>query len=293
MEWILIMGVLVALVYAARQKRGSTEKRRALREFIEDREEPAIVVKEAPEAPAVTLVADSEEPEPIKLVASVSYTSNHRVVEVLNDDNIPEFKYRFRANLSFDTPSDALRRHWQEVFIARPNGNRDVIMEPGGHWTPVFEWDTPEIAKRFEEEQFKYIGGASVYIDLLLAVRSVYESKRHPPAEKKAEIERICQENHNVYTVRHVFSPPWESLLVPVLSTGVGLGPHRVNLLESAGIKTISDIRSRSDEELLEIKGIGRAAVTALRNLEAQWVYAVDTEVIERDEEYRRAVAAR
>src|SRR5690606_20281868 len=133
------------------------------------------------------------------------------VVEILNDDGVPEFKYRFRAHLSFDTPAEALRKHWQEAFIPRPNGNRDSISEPGGYWHPVSEWEDPEIALGYEEDQFKYIGGVQVYIDLLLNVRAIYEGTGRSPAEKRTAIERICQEDYSVYTVRHVFAPPWES----------------------------------------------------------------------------------
>lgn len=268
MEWILIVSVLALLVYAMRPKQTAAKPRSVPRKEPTER---------------------MDEPDVLEAYESVRAAARN-VVEIVNDDGVPEFKYRFRSNLSFDTPSEALRRHWQEVFIPRPNGNRDTIVEPGGCWNAVHEWDDPEISLRYEEEQFKYIGGVQVYIDLLLRVRAVYEDRSRSPAEKKVEIERICKDNYNVYTVRHVFAPPWESLLVPVLSLGEGIGPHRIGILETAGIKSIADIRARSDEQLLEIKGIGKGAVTALRNLAAQWVYDPDTEIIEKDSEYRRAV---
>lgn len=212
-------------------------------------------------------------------------------VELVNDEGIPEFKYRFRANLSFDSPSSALLKHGKEEFIPRPNGNRDAIEEPGGYWMVVSPWDNAEIRERIEEELFKYVGGSAAYIALLVAVRKAYEDQSLSPREKKDVIKAICDENHNVYTVRHVHIPPWESLLVPVFSLAEGLGPHRVSLLYASNIRTIVAARGRTDAEILAIKGIGKAALSAVRNLSSLWPYDESTEVIERDAEYRRVIS--
>lgn len=229
--------------------------------------------------------------EGVKVYGTVTGLPQRQVVERLNDDGVPEFKYRYHPNLAFETPSEFLRLHRVERFIPRPNGSRELIEDAGGRWFAVSEWDDPERARKYEEEQFRYIGGSQVYIDLLLAVRAVYESSTNTPIEKKLEIERICMKDQSVYTIRHVFTPPWESLLVASLSIGKGMGPHRVGLIQAAGIKTISDVRSRTDKDLLGIDGIGKAAVSALRSLAAQWVYDPDTEVIEKDEALRRIVS--
>lgn len=215
-------------------------------------------------------------------------TMRRKVVTKEDTNGTPSFKYRFQARLEFDTPSKALRQHRKEKFIKRPNGNRDHIEEPGGWWQPLSEYDSPEWTHHHEDERFKYIGGVQVYIDFLMSVRKVYESQEVPPAEKQREIERLCLEKHDVYTVRHQHSPPWVALLVPALSIGTGIGPSRAGILGAAGVKSIGDVRARSDKELLEIKGIGKAALAALRDLAAGWRYDVDTEVIERHPEYRK-----
>lgn len=213
-----------------------------------------------------------------------------QVVEIVTDDGLPAFKFRYHADLVFTTPSESLRKHRAEEFIPRPNGNRDSIEEGGGRWLPVSRFDRPGWGYAAEDERFKYIGGVKVYIDLLLAVRAVYENKGIPPSVKRTEIKRICEHNHLVYTVQHVYQPPWEALIVPVLSLADGFGPHRVGILEAAGIRSIHDVDSRSDEDLLAIKGIGKAAVAGLRNLASHWLYDRHTDCIERDEKYRSAL---
>lgn len=210
-----------------------------------------------------------------------------QIVEIVTSTGTPAFKYRFRANLDFSTPSDALRRHNTEDFIERPNGNRDIIEAEGGWWAPVSEWEHPEWVNRHEDERFKYIGGVQVYIEFLLSIRAVYEDLEVSPQSKRDKIRKMCEDNYNIYTVRHVFQPPWEMLIVPVLGLAEGLGPHRVGLLEGGAIRSIHDVESRSDKELLDIKGIGKAAVSALRNLAANWPYDKFTDYIERDEQYR------
>lgn len=212
---------------------------------------------------------------------------DRQVVEIIGDDGVPAFKYRFSANLDFDSPSSALQKNSAEAFIPRPNGNRDPIVEPGGVWLRVSEWEGESWALRREDERFKYIGGQSVYIDFLLQVRAVYEDRGRKPGSKRNEIQRICGQNHNVYTVRHVYRPPWDSLIVPVLSQAEGFGEHRVSLLHAAGVRSINDVESRSDKDLLAIKGIGKAAVSGLRSLVASWPYDKYTDCIERDEQYR------
>ncbi|QFY77823.1 helix-hairpin-helix domain-containing protein [Alcaligenes faecalis] len=268
MEWILVLAVLAFLVYRHTQKKAVKRKN-------------ALNVR----------AMDVDESPDIRVYATLSGMPERKVVETINKDGIPEFKFRFHANLGFETAAEALCRHRTENFIPRPNGNKEPIIEPGGIWFAVSEWDDPDRTWNHENDQFKYIGGIQVYIGLLLKVRGIYEDATLTPAQKKIEIEKICLGNKDVYTVKHVFSPPWESLLVPVLSTGDGIGPHRVGILEAAGIKTIDDIRSRTDGQLLEIKGIGKAAVSALRNLAAQWTYDTSTEVIEKDSEYRQALS--
>lgn len=268
MEWILVLAVLAFLVYRHTQKK-AVKRKSALNVR-------AIDVDESPD---------------IRVYATLSGMPERKVVETINKDGIPEFKFRFHANLGFETAAEALRRHRTENFIPRSNGNKEPIIEPGGIWFAVSEWDDPDLTWSHENEQFKYIGGIQVYIGLLLKVRGIYEDVTLTPAQKKIEIEKVCLGNKDVYTVKHVFSPPWESLLVSVLSTGDGIGPHRVGILEAADIKTIDDVRSRTDDQLLEIKGIGKAAVSALRNLAAQWTYDASTEVIEKDAEYRQVLS--
>lgn len=268
MEWVLALGVLGAIFVFAVQ-RSSAKAQEEERRRIEENEEPVV----------------------IEVYSSMRSAAGPNVVEIVNDDGVPEFKYRFRANLGFDSPAQALRQHGQEAFIPRPNGNRDAIAELGGYWLAMSEWEDAEMRERFEEEPFKYIGGSKVYIQFLLSVREIYENKSLSPIEKRNAIERLCQDNYSIYTVKHVFTPPWESLLISVLSLAEGFGPHRVSLIRAAGIRTIADIRDRTDEELLEIKGVGKAAVAAMRNLSSQWAYDVNTEIIEKDAEFRRAVS--
>ncbi len=210
-----------------------------------------------------------------------------QVVEIVTGAGVPAFKYRFQANLEFSTSSAVLKKHDLEDFIERRNGNHDVIQEEGGWWAPVSEWERPGIDDEYENKRFKYIGGVDVYIQFLLSLRAVYEDKSKTPESKRDALKKICESNHDVYTVRYVYIPPWELLIVPVLSLAEGFGPHRVGLLEAAGIRSISDVESRSDRELLEIKGIGKAAVAGLRNLAASWRYDKFTTCIERDEQYR------
>ncbi|WP_063693731.1 hypothetical protein [Alcaligenes faecalis] len=268
MGWILVLAVIAFLAYKYAKKKA---------------------VKRQDTLDVRTIGVD-ESPD-IRVYATLSGMPERKVVETINKDGIPEFKFRFHANLGFETAAEALRTHRTEKFIPRPNGNKEPIIDPGGIWLAVSEWDDPDRAWSHEDEQFKYIGGVQVYIGLLLKARGIYEDSNLPPSQKKIGIEKVCLENNDVYTVKHVFAPPWESLLVPVLSTGDGIGPHRVGILEAAGIKTIDDIRSRTDGQLLEIKGIGKAAVSALRNLAAQWTYDTSTEVIEKDAEYRQVLS--
>lgn len=121
-----------------------------------------------------------------------------------------------------------------------------------------------------------------------MKVREIYEDTTRTPNQKREEIENVCLANNDVYTVRYIFSPPWEVLLVPALSLGEGIGRHRAKILDGAGVKSIAHVRSRTDAELLEIKGIGKVAVAALRNLSSRWVWDEQTAVIEKDEEYRK-----
>lgn len=210
-----------------------------------------------------------------------------QIIEIVDDHGQPAFKFRFRADLSFTTPTESLQKHQAEAFITRPNGNRDIIEEDGGWWQPVSRWERPEWRNDAEDERFKYIGGTQVYIDFLLSIRAVYEDRTRSPNSKRNEIERICGNNHHVYTVRHVYRPPWETLIVPVFSLAEGFGQHRISLLYAAGIKSIHDVEIRSDQELLGIKGIGKAAVSSLRSLASHWPYDKFTDCIENDERYR------
>lgn len=269
MEWVLILAILVFVIHRyAKKKTGKKQGVKGI-QLIEIEESPGILAYTVP-----------------------SNISERKVVEFINKDGVPEFKFRFNANLEFDTVSDVLRRHRAEIFFPRPNGYRGPIAEPGGIGRSISEWDDPERAWRYEDEQFKYIGGVKVYIALLLKVREIYEDATRTPKQKKEEIEKICLANNDVYTVRHIFSPPWEALLVPALSLGEGIGPHRVKILEKAGVKSIHHVRSRTDAELLDIKGIGKVAVAALRNLSSRWLWDEKTEVIEKDEEYRKTCSS-
>lgn len=226
-------------------------------------------------------------PEIVVEVVTPRREVERQVVETLTETGVPAFKYRFRAHLEFNTPAQSLQNHRAVEFIERPNGNRDIIEADGGYWYPVSEWEQPDRAYRDEDERFKYIGGAQAYIDFLLSIRAIYEDISRSPQSKRDAIRKFCEDNHSVYTVRNVCRPPWESLIVPVLSLAEGFGPHRVGLMDGAGIRSIYDVESRSDKELLEIKGIGKAAVSALRNLVSHWPYDKFTDCIEADEAYR------
>lgn len=210
-----------------------------------------------------------------------------QVVEIVTANGEPAFKYRFHATLDFNTPSDVLKRHRAEEFIERPGGNRGPIQEDYGWWSPISEFDRPEWAYGAEDDKFKYIGGYMPYIKFLLAVRSVYEARSRTPQSKRDGIRKVCDDSRREYALMNSYRPPWESLIVPVLSLADGFGPHRVGLLEDAGIRSIHDVESRSDKELLTVKGVGKAAVATLRVLCATWQYDKFTDCIERDEPYR------
>ena len=210
-----------------------------------------------------------------------------QIIEIITSNGEPAFKYRFHATLDFNTPSDVLRKHRKEEFIERPGGNRDPIQEEYGWWAPASKWERPEWIYGAEEERFKYVGGPLAYIEFLLIVRSVYEDANRTPQAKRDGIRKVCEDNKRAYAVQHFYQPPWETLIIPVLSLAEGFGPHKVGLMVDAGIRTVYDIESRSDKELAAVKGIGKASVAALRHLAGNWPYDKFTDCIEKDEQYR------
>lgn len=279
MEALVLFGLVAAVIYFFRQAGGASG--------------PGVTSNPRRDARRAERKQAAHEADDINIKVEVfdgHGPLEEQVVEIVTDDGVPAFKFRYHADLTFTTPSESLRKHRAEAFIPRPNGNRDSIEEDGGRWWPVSRFESPGWGYEAESERFKYIGGSKVYIDLLLAIRAVYEDKSKPPSVKRDQIKRICEDNHLVYTVQHVYQPPWEGLIVPVLSQAEGFGPHRVGLLEEAGIRSIHDVDSRTDDDLLAIKGIGKAAVAGLRNLASRWPYDRHTDCIERDEKYRSAL---
>lgn len=276
MELFLTLFVVAMLVVGVIQKGIRIDREKKEAQKLKER------VRKALETRARALVVDAL---PLPGGQSDSF-------EIVNDDGIPEFKHRFSSDFNFFTPSSALLKHGVEEFIPRPGGDKSPISEIGGYWLVVSSWGSAEIRRDIEEEPFKYIGGLEVYHSLLLAVRRVYEDSGASPREKREIIKVICEENKNAYMAKRVQVPPWESLLVPVFSLAEGLGPHRVSLLRVGNIRTIADACKRTDAEILAIKGIGRSALSAVRNLSSLWPYDKNTEIIEKDPEYRRVLGS-
>lgn len=109
MEWVLILAILAFVIHRyAKRKAGRGRGVKSV-QLIEIEESPGILVYTAS-----------------------SNTSERNVVEFINKDGVPEFKFRFYANLEFETASDVLRRHRAEIFFPRPNGYRGPVVEPGG-----------------------------------------------------------------------------------------------------------------------------------------------------------------
>lgn len=209
-----------------------------------------------------------------------SSTSNSQTIGSLQNKPIAEWGNRdiingleFSATLQLRTPLEVLKRHG-EIFSGHDTPPQYAKEQWHGIWLPktkTFRELGIDVNEMEEGSCASDAGSvkASEYLPFLLKFREIVE-KTLSVDEAIVSLEHLSKQDDNfkVFWNKHkaVDADFPHSFFYKQLATIEGIGSKTAKALYENGFKSIEEIKNATDNELLNIKGVGKSLLIKMRS---------------------------